>query len=152
MSAARCRKVFVTLFTTVAAPILVSIIGQHLGPAPRTASATLSPSLGSEPRDIIVTHGLGNTPGEARREALRAALIQTACSLNDGDPPTARDRATCEAVLGQPREVILRCEDLAGHNQIEAGRTLYYQEVSVEVARAALARRLLAARMEMVAR
>lgn len=152
MPAGCCRKMFGAMFTSVAAPVLVSIIVQQLGTAPRTAATPLSPGVESEARDIIISHGFGSTPAEARREALRAALLQTASSLNDGAAPTATDRATCEAVLDKPRELILRCEDLAGRNQVEAGRTGYYQEISVELARAALARRLLAARMELVAR
>jgi hypothetical protein len=145
------RKVFATMFTSVAAPVLVSVIVQQLGTAPQT-SATPPSAIEREPRDIVVSHGVGTTPREARREALRAALLQIASSLNDGAVPTVTDRATCEVILDEPREVILRCEDLAGRNQVEAGRSWYYQEVSVEVARAAWARRLLAARMELVVR
>jgi hypothetical protein len=152
MTADCCRKVFAGLLTTVAAPVLVSVIVQQLGTAPRAAPATPPPPGDSEPRDIVVSHGIGNTPAEARREAMRAALLQTASSLNDGAEPSATDRATCDAVLSDPREVVLRCEDLGGRKQMEAGRTWYYQEISVELARACLARRLLAARMELVAR
>ncbi len=103
MPANGCRKVFAALFSTVAAPVLVSVIVQQLGTAPRTAATTLLPAVESEPRDIIISHGLGSTPNEARRQAVRAALLQTTSSLNEGGPPTATDRATCEAVLGEPR-------------------------------------------------
>lgn len=146
MMASRFGKVVTALFTTLVAPVLVSVIIQELSisrGSPVSAShATSSPTGGTGSREIVISHGLGATPAQARQEALRGALHQVIASLNAGTTVVSNEQAVCEAVLREPQSVILRCEDLACHKQASAGRELYCQEISVEVARDALARRL----------
>jgi hypothetical protein len=145
MMASRFGKVMTTLFTTLCAPILVSIVVQELNSARGSAGSAPHPSppaASAGPRDIIVSHGLGLNPAQARQEALRAALQQEIGSFTSTTSATTSDRAACESILCEPRGVIVRCENLPGYKKIEAGREWYYQEVSVEIARDALARRL----------
>jgi len=149
MMASRFGKVMTTVFTTLCAPILVSIVVQELNGARGSVSGAphRTPSMASaEPREIVISHGLGLNPTQARQEALRAALHQVIGSFTGATNLTGNDRAVCESILCEPRGVILRCEDRACYKKVEVGREWYCQEVSVEIARTALAGRLEAAR------
>jgi hypothetical protein len=138
------RRTFGALFTTVAAPVLVSVIVQELGVAQRALAPQIDPNKATPvdrgPRDILISHGLGSTPVEARREALRTALLREASSLPGPTDSATVDRAISIAVQREPREVILHCDDLTCRKQVDAGREWYCQEISVEVARTGLAK------------
>jgi hypothetical protein len=145
----RFAKVLTTLFTSLCAPIMVSVVVQELNVAHGSAGAIPngSPALvAAEPRDIVVSHGLGADPAQAHGQALRAALTSVIGSLPGTKFTPVESQAACESILHDPRGVILRCEDLACSRQLDKGRQMYCQEISVEVARAALLRRLEAAR------
>jgi hypothetical protein len=144
------RKAFGALFTTVAAPVLVSVIVQELGVAQRVLAPQIDPNkvttVDRGPRDILISHGLGSTPVEARREALRTALLQEVSSLPGTSDAAMVDQAIRAAVRREPRDVILHCENLTCRKQVDAGREWYCQEISVEVARTGLAKWLTEAR------
>jgi hypothetical protein len=153
MIAVGLNKVIATVFTTVVAPVVVSVIVQCLavakltGPQIPGTSGTDDPERPTGVRDIVVSQGYGITLEEARREALRTALRKVISSITDPAGPAAKYQAVCEAVVREPQQVILHCEDLSYRKQNGQGREQYRWELTAEIARGRLAELLRAAHL-----
>jgi hypothetical protein len=136
-----------TVFTAVVAPVLVSVILHCInvaggGPVLADGSkAGSTPTLADE-RDILVSHGYGNTPAEARHDALRNALLAAISPVVSPDTPLPERQAVCEAILREPKKVIVRCEGLGCRNESSFGKAQFREEISVEVARGPLVEQL----------
>ncbi|MBL8799193.1 MAG: hypothetical protein JNM56_35230 [Planctomycetia bacterium] len=132
------------IFTAVVAPVLVSVIlhGLNLagsGPVQAEAAAT---AASTDARDILVSHGYGLTPAEARHDALRNALLTAMNPAVSPDTPQSDRQAVCELILREPSKVILRTEELGCRNESSFGKARFRDEICVEVARGPLVEQL----------
>ena len=144
------NKVIATVFTTVVAPVVVSVIVQSLAvakhPSPQISGSGMDgPERPTGVRDIVVSEGYGISLEEARQEALRSAVRKVITSITDPTKPAASYQAVCEAAIREPQRVILRCEDLSNGRQGGEGREQYRWELTAEIARGRLAELLRAA-------
>lgn len=129
-------KSVAVVFTSVVAPVLVTVITQGLK-LPSESQAAPSAMVGAEERDILIGHGVGAGPDAACRDALRNALLrvieQTVSSIS------AADRiAIAERILRDPQGVFVRWDRLSCRAEIVAGATRYRAEISTEIRRGAL--------------
>jgi len=134
-----------TVFTAVVAPVLVSVIlhcFNMAGSGPVLADGSGKAASLADTRDILVSHGYGLTPTEARHDALRNALLTAINPAVTPDTPLPDRQAVCEAILREPAKVIVRCEGLGCRNESSFGKARFRDEISVEVARGPLVNQL----------
>lgn len=124
---------FGTAFTSVAAPVLVTLITQ----AVKIEENTTAPS--KEAR--IVVEGIGRTPEEAVSNGLRDAVRAVALSLQteQGSP---RTQIPLQAVLPESKDVVLRWEERGGRVEAWPDGLIHRKDLVVVVDRVALAQRL----------
>lgn len=151
-----------TVFTTLVAPILVSLVVRDLtredtqnhqagqehsqqnapqrpyGPEARAAA----PSPAAEKPEIVqaVGHGTGRTPEEALQDALRTALRAVADTCFAPRLASQQQAALVEVVLRGPQSPVLRWQDRGGSSSWKWGGRVYEREVAVAVDSRALAR------------
>jgi hypothetical protein len=148
------RTVCASVFAGVFAPVLVSVIVEELHAVrlnvlqePHATAAALIQANG--PRDIFVSHGLGATLADARRDAVRQALLQAAFQLLDQPCSDTVVEAVCAGILTDPSLIVLRCENVRGQRSGGTAATRYECDVVVELARQPLRDRLRSARLQL---
>jgi hypothetical protein len=131
-------------FTAVIAPIIVNFAVLHLKDGHNITAMADNCSANDAftspgDRDIVVCHGVGCTATEARRDALRNALLQVLATLKEATAGCGAELGR-EAILAQPEVFVIRCEETA--DQMEPGCFAHRKEYLVEVARERLVEKL----------
>jgi hypothetical protein len=141
-----------TVFTTLIAPIVVSLVTAegkpNEGKAPAQAQARAGaggaravPSPSAEIMQVIA-QGVGWSPEEAVQDALRNALRSAAAAHFDADTWARQGAALFGALLRETRGLIARYQDLRSGRGLHQGREYYHTTLAVDVARRPLADRL----------
>ena len=129
-------KAVAVVFTSVVAPVLVTVITQGLKLPGESQAREAAPR--AEERDILIGHGVGSGPDAACRDALRNALLRV---VEQTVSPTfsASDRiAICERILREPQGIFIRWDRLSCRREVVAGTVRYRAEISTEIKRSAL--------------
>jgi hypothetical protein len=93
----------------------------------------------------VIAHGVGPTPNEALRDALRTALHHAVAAHADAAALRDRGPTLYEHVIGNGNELIRNWKEIGGSKQWRLRGTLYQREVAVEVNHEVLMNRLFAA-------
>src|SRR5262249_17253872 len=131
------------LFTSVLAPLLVSILTEKIknfsaSPAGRSRRAEEKPAVTllapetTEPTRWAVC-GSGRTPEEADRDAVRNALWSAIVPTTVPSRLTSDGRVLLEAALRRSAELVVRSEEVARRAERQGRTTLVVKEVVVEV-------------------
>lgn len=159
-----CGKLIAALFTSIVAPVLVSLVVRNTPEAvsspirnertvsgPLQTSSPVYPAVSSfvlsstaQPMQIVrvIARGAGLTPDAALQDAVHTALRQALASLVDAETWTRNDSILCADVLHDRAGILVGWKDL-GARKVWGPRGLSYQkEAAVEVNLTALADRL----------
>ncbi len=135
-----------TLFTTVLAPVLVSILTTEVKShndrpaAPEPGSAPAQATLAE--RTEVIAQGVGWTPDEAVQDAVRNALRSASAALVDPSTWTRQGTALFDVLLRNSQGLVLRCQEVRSGTAWHQGRQYHHRTLAVEVARRLLADRL----------
>jgi hypothetical protein len=142
-----------TVFTTLIAPIVVSIVTAEVKPGEGKAPAPGGAAEGRPrvARDAtagsaqVIAQGAGWSPEEATQDALRNALRSAAAGRFDADTWARQGPALFSALLRDTRGLVVCYQGLRSGSAVQQGRQYYYTTLAVDVAQRPLAERLRAA-------
>lgn len=150
-----------TVFTTLVAPILVSLAVRDLTredaqnpqagqkhsqqnatqrPHSSVGRAAAPPPVAEKPATVqAVGHGTGRTPDEALQDALRNAVHSVAAAHFEPGLTSQQQAALVEVVLRDLQRPILHWQDRGGSSSWKWGGRVYQREVAVTLDARALA-------------
>jgi hypothetical protein len=139
-------KLLAVVFTSVVAPVLVDVAVHDLHGEPDRPTAPAAPSAvwqapqavspadtAARPDEVacVVAQGVGPTPEEALRNALRAALWRAVAARVDAETWNRNGQALFENLWRDSRELILSWKELAARKEWRLRGNLHHEELAV---------------------